>query len=889
MTDRTLRALLVDVGPGRQGQIVDALVDAGWSVQASPIAGTDELSAALARRGWDVVVYGGDGEQPVPARKAMALVRMADPQLPFVAAVASVRPGDLSAFVQGFGPDAILAPDPARLPELLERVLVAAHDARPDADVAHRLLLAQQAITDHVAAGLAPDELCARVLATLGETLGWTYGAVWRPDGEPSTLRCTALWHDAAAEPEVAAFADVSRRLTIAPGRGLPGRVYAFRRPAWIADVAADGSIPRHTEALRAGLTTAVAFPIALADDCAGVIEFFSGAIAEPDAQVAAMFATVGGQVAQYLERRRLQADESRRVEAMLRAERDRAQRYLDVAGTMIVVLDAAGEVLLINRKGCAILERAEDELLGADWFELAVPDRERAALRGGFDALMEESAALVERLESSVVTEAGELRTLAWHHTVLRDADGAICGTLSSGEDVTDRLLAEQQVAYLAYHDALTGLANRTLLQEHLELALARSRRSGTGVALLHLDVDNFRLVNDSLGHGAGDELIRRLAGRLERSIRATDLLARTGGDGFLVLLADRHDDVLTAAERVAAEIGECLAEPFMVAGAEFHVSASIGIALSPRDAVDVDVEALLAQADSAMYQAKDVARGGWAVYAESRRDPLERLSMAARLRRALAADEFELHYQPIFAGDGELVGVEALLRWHDRERGALVAPGEFIPVAEETGLIESIGDWVIAAACAQQVAWAERGMAPQISVNISPRQLRRSDFIPRVSAHLRDSGADPARLTFELTESAMQQDHADAEPVLRELHELGLELALDDFGAGYSSLSRLREMPMETLKIDRAFLREVPENGEAAAIVTAILRLARALGRTAVAEGVETEAQRAFLADQQCPLLQGSLLARPMPAREIEARMAGEPAVRRLTRSRR
>ena len=262
MTDRTLRALLVDVGPGRQDQIVDALVDAGWSVQARPIAGTDELSAALARRGWDVVVYGGDGEQPVPARKAMALVRMADPQLPFVAAVASVRPGDLSAFVQGFGPDAILAPDPARLPELLERVLVAAHDARPDGDVAHRLLLAQQAITDHVAAGLAPDELCARVLATLGETLGWTYGAVWRPDGEPSTLRCTALWHDAAAEPEVAAFADVSRRLTIAPGRGLPGRVYAFRRPAWIADVAADGSIPRHTEALRAGLTTAVAFPI---------------------------------------------------------------------------------------------------------------------------------------------------------------------------------------------------------------------------------------------------------------------------------------------------------------------------------------------------------------------------------------------------------------------------------------------------------------------------------------------------------------------------------------------------------------------------------------------------------------------------------------------------
>ena len=285
-------------------------------------------------------------------------------------------------------------------------------------------------------------------------------------------------------------------------------------------------------------------------------------------------------------------------------------------------------------------------------------------------------------------------------------------------------------------------------------------------------------------------------------------------------------------------------------------------------------------------MYRAKDTARGGWAVYAQAGRDPLERLSMAVRLRRVLVAAEFELHYQPIFACGGGLAGVEALLRWHDPERGGLVAPGEFIPVAEETGLIESIGDWVIAAACAQQVAWAGRGLEPQISVNVSPRQLRRGDFVERVAAHLRDGGADPARITLELTESAMLQ--ADAEQILGELHGLGLQLALDarpkagdeaagrGRGAGYSSLSRLREMPVETLKIDRAFLREVPANGEASAIVTAILRLARALGRTAVAEGVETEAQRRFLREQSCPLLQGFLLARPMPAAEVEALMA-------------
>jgi diguanylate cyclase (GGDEF)-like protein/PAS domain S-box-containing protein len=879
VASRSLRALLVDVGAARQAEMTDVLEGAGWSLHAEAVTGTDALSAALARRGWDVVIYGGEGADRVPARKAMALVRVADPQLAFVAAVPSVRPGDLSAFVQGFGPEAIIVPDAERLPDVLEDVLAAAHDARPDADSAHRLLLAQQAITDHVAAGLPADELCARVLATLGQALGWTYGAVWRPDGEPSMLRATAIWHDPVAPPAVGAFAEVSRRLRIAPGRGLPGRAYAFRRPAWVEDVPTDGNMPRHAHAARAGLYSAVAFPIALADDCAGVIEFFADRIEEPDAQVAAMFATVGGQLAQYLERRRLQADEGRRVEAMLRAERDRAQRYLDVAGTMIVVLDAAGDILLINRKGCAVLDREEQELLGEDWFEIAVPKQERGTLRTGFDQLMRGEAPLIERLESVVATRGGEPRTIAWHHTVLHDADGAVVGTLSSGEDVTERHRAEQQITYLAYHDALTGLANRTLLEEHLKLALARSRRTGAGVALLQLDLDNFKLVNDSLGHRAGDELIRRLAARLQETVRTTDLLARTGGDGFLLLLADLHEEPAGVAERVATQIVDCLAEPFMVAGAEFQVSASIGIALAPRDARDA--EALLAHADSAMYQAKDVARGGWAVYAQAARDPLERLSMAARLRRALVAEEFQLHYQPIFAtDDGSLVAVEALLRWHDPERAGLVPPSEFIPVAEETGLIESIGDWVIGAVFAQQVAWAARGMTPQIAVNVSPRQLRRVDFVSRVKEQLRETGANPERIIVELTESAMLQDHADAEPILGELHALGLRLALDDFGAGYSSLSRLREMPVDTLKIDRAFLREVPENPEAAAIVTAILNLARALGRFAVAEGVETEEQLRFLEEQQCPLVQGFLLARPMPVAEVEQHLTVELA---------
>ena len=416
----------------------------------------------------------------------------------------------------------------------------------------------------------------------------------------------------------------------------------------------------------------------------------------------------------------------------MLRAERDRAQRYLDVAGTMIVVLDDRGHILLINRKGCAVLDRAEDEMLGADWFELAVPV---ARARGAARRLRRADAGgrAARRADREPGRHAGRRAAHDRRGTTRCCAtpSGAVVGTLSSGEDVTERHRAEQQITYLAYHDALTGLANRTLLEEHLKLALARSRRTGAGVALLQLDLDNFKLVNDSLGHRAGDELICRLAARLQDAVRATDLLARTGGDGFLLLLADLHDDPAAAAERVAAQIADCLAEPFMIADAEFQISASIGIALAPRDARDA--EALLAHADSAMYQAKETARGGWAVYAQTGRDPLERLvdgrAAAARARRrASSSCTTSRSSRPRAARSS---ASRRCCAGTIRERGGLVPPSEFIPVAEETGLIEPIGDWVIGAVCAQQVEWAARGMEPQISVNVSPRQLRRVDFL--------------------------------------------------------------------------------------------------------------------------------------------------------------
>jgi EAL domain-containing protein (putative c-di-GMP-specific phosphodiesterase class I)/PAS domain-containing protein len=660
---RSLLALLVDV-PAAHGRIlVRAMEEAGWRLQVEHADGADALTAALQRRGWGAVLYGGDGPRAVPARKALALVRLADPHLPFLAVSPYVHAGDLAAVVRGLDGVAAVVPDPSQLPRALRRALDSTR-LRRRVGGAHRFLLAQQAVTDHVAAGLEPSELLARVLATLGETLGWSCGAVWRPSEDGSELRCAATWHAASASPEVAALADASSRTVLAAGQSLPGRVWAFRRPAWAADLPANE--PRAGTARRAGLMTATAFPIAIADHCTGVLEFFSHGISEPNPEVSAMFATVGGQVAQYLERHN-------------HAGVDGARRWLDAAEAPLLALDTLGRVLLANDNACALAGRSEEELIGADWVTEAVPPAERDSVR----------AALLGGVRAEHVVDGDRL--VSWQLAPLLEADG-VMGTWATG----------------------------------------------------------------------------------------------------------------TVREAPAAG------------------------------------------------------------------------SLEARLRRALTDGDLRLHYQPIFAlRTGALVALEALLRWEDPVLGP-VSPAEFIPVAEESGLIDAIGDWVLGAVCAQQIAWTERGLRPHISFNVSPSQLRRGDLVARMRERIARPGVDASRLTVELTESSTIEDPAQAEALVRELHALGLRIALDDFGTGYSSLSRLGELPVSTLKIDRAFLRDVPEKREAAAVVTAILQLARALGRTAVAEGVETEAQRAFLEHAGCPLAQGFLLGTPAPPEAVEALMA-------------
>ena len=558
-----------------------------------------------------------------------------------------------------------------------------------------------------------------------------------------------------------------------------------------------------------------------------------------------------------------------KRLERMLREERDNARHLLDLAGTVILVVDVEGRISIANRAAGALLGYGDGELVGSDFFDTLVPEDQRDTRREGYAKLVGGGGAEHVEQESEVVTRRGEVRTIAWSDTVLRDEHGRVTGALSSGADVTERRIAQEQVSYLAYHDGLTGLANRALLEEHLRKALARSRRQGTSVGLLYVDLDGFKLVNDSLGHAAGDDVLREAAERLAMTTRASDLLARQGGDEFLLLMGDVTGDPREVTAKTSARIAEALDEPFYYGGAEFQIGASIGIAIYPNDASDA--EGLLQCADGAMYNAKRSGRGRHEFHQADHSDARARLSLTARLRRALARDELELYYQPVWAvRTGELIGAEALLRWNDPTEG-MIPPSVFVPVAEETGFIDHLGDWVIKELFRQAKVWQTMGLHPRLSFNLSPRQLRAGDIPERLAKAVEELALDPKRFIVEVTESTAMAEAARVEPQLRRLHEAGFSLAIDDFGSGHSSLGRLRELPVDILKVDRSFLAATPGDPQASAIVGAVLALATGLGMTTIAEGVETAEQHSFLRDAGCPLAQGFHLGRPVPVDEM------------------
>ncbi|MET0681655.1 MAG: EAL domain-containing protein [Burkholderiales bacterium] len=479
---------------------------------------------------------------------------------------------------------------------------------------------------------------------------------------------------------------------------------------------------------------------------------------------------------------------------------------------------------------------------------------------------------AKLERTQAEII--AGVIGALSLLYALMLWMGGRADRILREQE--AQRVANEERIRYQAYHDPLTGLPNRASFVEHLEEAIRRSKRFGWSLGLMFLDLDRFKRVNDSLGHEAGDELLRIAARRLQGCIRESDMLFRMGGDEFTVLLENIKGP--EEAAMVAARMIQALAEPVELKHHELAATVSIGIAVYPKD--DETGERLVKSADTAMYRAKELGRNRYAFFTGEMNERVERqLLLEAGLQRALRNDEFVLHYQPrVSAATRRVVGVEALARWNHPEEG-LVPPGDFIPLLEESGLIVPVGAWVIAAACRQNKAWQDAGLPPmRVSVNISSRQFRSESLDETIREALRASGLDAQWLEVELTESLLVENSEHAVAVMERLKAIGVAISIDDFGTGYSSLGYLKRFPIDCLKIDRSFVQDLRTSATDAAIVDAISALAHSLGLGLVAEGVEDAGQAEFLRARYCTELQGYLFSRPLPADAVA------DAVRRL-----
>jgi diguanylate cyclase (GGDEF)-like protein/PAS domain S-box-containing protein len=482
---------------------------------------------------------------------------------------------------------------------------------------------------------------------------------------------------------------------------------------------------------------------------------------------------------------------------------------------------------------------------------------------------------------EYRMVHEDGSIRYVVEQAYPIRDADGTPYMVQGLIYDVTARK-SQEEISFLAYHDRLTGLANRQLFEEMLGVALARAKRSNTSVAVLFVDLDHFKTVNDTLGHHAGDLLLQEMASRLRPCIRDADLLCRRSGDEFLVLLADldpNRDHAVVQAELVAERMVAALKQPYELDGQPYRGSGSIGISLFPHDAHEVST--LLKHADEAMYRVKQRHRGTHGVWAGAGTNTEDvDVSMTSRIRRAVREQDWVLHWQPIVdLASGEAVAAEGLIRWRDLS-GGLVPPGDFLPLAEEMGLIEAIGDWVLQELCRQRTAWAAEGLDLRLAVNLSPRQLWSAHLADKVLTQLREAGVDPHDVILEVGEPVAMADPERAQKVLYELRAWGVGLAIDDFGVAQSSLARLRNLPADLLKIDRSFIHGVQEDPWAQGVVRAAVGLADHLQVTPAAIGVESEAEATFLREAGVVLAQGYWFGRPAPADEVAAQIRARGA---------
>ncbi len=621
-------------------------------------------------------------------------------------------------------------------------------------------------------------------------------------------------------------------------------------------------SLPWRAMAEREGFHAVASFPLNCGAETIGAVSVYTRELEYFDREVVTLLHGLTEDISfalGYFERERLRSEAEAKVQL--------AAKVFEHSKEGIMVSDADGNIVSVNHGFTEITGYSQQEVLGKNPALLASGRHDR-----GFFAAMWESVLTLGSWQGEVWNrrKSGVIYPAWLTITCMRNEAGEVSNYIGIFSDISERKMAEERIQHLAHYDALTDLPNRVLFRDRLEQAIIKSQRSNEKLAVIFLDLDRFKQINDTLGHSVGDRLLQVVATRLLECVRGQDTVSRQGGDEFLVMLPGATPE---GAAMVAQKMLMALAAPCLIDGHDLRVTPSIGISMYPEDAKDID--ALVKLADVAMYHAKDLGRNNYQFYTESlNATAFERLSLESGLRMALERNEFLLHYQPqVDLASGRVIGCEALIRWKHPEYG-MVSPARFIPVAEESGLIIEIGEWVLREACRQLRAWQDAGHTSLVmAVNMSALQFRKPGLEEVVLKALNDAGVLAQSLELELTESILMHGIDTTLATLQKFAALGLQLSIDDFGTGYSSLSYLKRFPIHKLKIDQSFVRDIATDVNDAAIVRTIVLMAHSLNLRVIAEGVETNEQQAFLREAGCDEIQGYLFSRPLPAEGFEA----------------
>jgi diguanylate cyclase (GGDEF)-like protein/PAS domain S-box-containing protein len=718
---------------------------------------------------------------------------------------------------------------------------------------AEEMLRLEHTVTRSLAEAETAAAAVQAAIRAVCETEGWDCGRYLRVDERAEVLRCVEAW--GIRTEAIERFLTSSRGVTYAPGAGLAGQVWQSGQPLWLADVGKDVRAAQISLIREIGLHGAIFFPVIAEGKTIGVLAFNSREVREPEKRLLQALHVIGSQIGQFVQRK--QAEEGvRESEERFRSlselssdmywEQDEQLRFTSFSGVGIGKLPQTRVDLILGKKRW---EQDYINMSADDW--------------AAHIAILEAHQPFRD-LELCRLDASGNKIWFSISGEPVFDASGTFKGYRGVGKEITPRKLDEERIQYLADHDALTGLPNRARFSDTLNLALQNARRYNRGFAVFFIDLDRFKIINDTLGHEVGDKLLQEMGARLTDTVRSSDVVARLGGDEFVVLVQEVNE--AKQVETVARKILSAIIKPMGIQGQECRVTASIGICMYPAEAQDE--QSLMKNADIAMYRAKEEGKNTYKFYSEEINvHSFERMALETSLRRGLERNEFFLHYQAkLDLNTGKITGVEALVRWQHPEIG-VVPPGQFIPLAEETGLIVPIGKWVLNTACTQNAAWQREGLPPlRMAVNLSARQFADENLLEDIAAALRESGMRAELLELELTESMVMQNAERAGKVFAEIKKMGVRLAIDDFGVGYSSLTHLKRFPIDTLKVDRSFIRDIPQDSEDKAITEAIIAMGKSLHLTVVAEGVETLEQQTFLHDHDCDEMQGFYFSKPI-----------------------